>query len=368
MNFRENMPVIAITGSAGKTTVKTLISSILREKWIVFESGDYNNTTEMTKKHAGQINAIHHAAVLEYGMAYPGVIKEHCSIIKPNIGVITNIGLAHIGNFGGDISRLAAAKSELIEYMEPDGLLILNADDENSKLLKTDGFKGTIVKTGIDRDADYNAGDVEQLEDGMSFTVKLRGIDTRIFLPMAGVHNINNALLAVAVADRLGFDADEIEEGLGNAGKPKHRLDMHRLKDGITVIDDTVHAHPTAMKAAIDVLAKIGHGQKIAVLGSMPELGNEINEYHEKIGQYAAQSGIDFLFTYGVVSEYIGIGAIANGFPEDKVRHKTPLYRRVMHRELTQLIQPGATVLVKGASRLNMVETVDFLCEEYKPV
>lgn len=366
MDFNLEKPIIAVTGSAGKTMTKTLIASVLREEWIVFESNDYNNTTEKTKEHANRISFIHRAAVLEYGMAYPGVITEHCKIIKPNIGVITNIGFAHIGNFNGNLKELAAAKSELISGLNPSGMLFINADDENSKLLHIDGFTGELITVGINKKADYIAKEVEYSSQGMTFKTILGGQEHSITIPIFGIHNVYNALFAIGVADKLGFSPEEIKMGLVNVKKPEHRLDVKCLRDGIIVIDDTVHAHPTAMKAALDVLAAIGNGQKIAILGSMPELGDRINEYHEEIGAYAASKNIDFLYTYGNISINIGLGAIDAGFPPNKVKHKTPLYRRVLHRELLSLIKPGASILIKGASRLNMFETVNFLCEQYK--
>jgi len=359
-------PIIAVTGSAGKTTVKNLVAAILREKWVVFEANDYNNTTEKTKEHVQRISFIHRAAVVEYGMAYPGVITEHCSILRPNIGIITNIGLAHIGNFDGSIEQLAEAKSELLKGVASEGMFFINADDENSKLIPINTFKGMLFTVGIDSDSDYQAANVKYTEDGMAFTVNLDGVDHNFICPMLGKHNVYNALFAIGVADQLGFSPMDMKKGLKNVKSPEHRLGIHKLKNGIIVIDDTVHAHPTAMKAALDVLEAVGKKKKIAILGSMPELGDRINEYHEEIGSYAATKGIDFLYTYGNVSVNIGIGAICSGFPANKVSHKTPLYRKVMHRELIEMIEPETVILVKGASRLKMYETVEFLCDYYK--
>lgn len=366
MVFNDEKPIIAVTGSAGKTTVKTLVSSILRERWVVFESNDYNNTTEKTKEHAQQITFIHRAVVLEYGMAYPGVITEHCQIIRPNIGIITNVGLAHIGNFQGNVELLAAAKSELIKGLNPTGILFINGDDQNSKLLHTNSFTGKMFTVGIESEADYQARDVAYSKEGMTFKLTLDKKEYLFFIPILAKHNVYNALFAIGVAHQLGFSPSEMQTGFKNVKKPNHRLDIHRLKDGITVIDDTVHAHPPAMKAAIDVLIAIGGKKKIAILGSMPELGDKIDEYHKDVGSYLANKNIDFLYTYGNISVNIGVGAIEAGFPADKVNHKTPLYRKVLHRELTKLIEPGSTILVKGASRLDMFETVRFLCDYYK--
>ncbi|HJV47243.1 MAG TPA: YheC/YheD family protein, partial [Bacillota bacterium] len=134
--------IIAITGSAGKSTAKEMVASILEQRWKIFKSEGNQNTTTYTELHAKQIHAGHRAAVLEYGMAYSGIIAKHCSILPPDLSVITNIGTAHVDNLGGRIEDVARTKSEIIKGMNPSGTLFLNADDENSKLLQTQDFKG----------------------------------------------------------------------------------------------------------------------------------------------------------------------------------------------------------------------------------
>jgi UDP-N-acetylmuramyl pentapeptide synthase len=193
-NFYAEKPVIAITGSAGKTMVKTMVSAILRERWVVFESKDYYNTVDKTLGHVNEIDFIHRAVVLEYGMAFPGAISEHCQIIQPNIGVITNVGLAHIGNFEGKVELLAAAKSELIKGMNPLGILLINADDPNSKLLHTRDYKGKILTVGIKSEADYIAKNIAYSQKGMTFTLILKGKEYSFQIPIFGEHNIYNAL------------------------------------------------------------------------------------------------------------------------------------------------------------------------------
>lgn len=356
-------PLIAITGTAGKTTVKAMISAILREKWFIFESRDYYNTTFNTPKHKEEIGPIHRAVVLEYGMGFPGQIAEHCSIIQPNMAVITNVGSAHIGNFEGKVEKLAAAKSEVIYGMHPEGLLFINQDDQNSKLLHTSKFNGIITRIGIESACEYQARNTMYSQDGMEFDITLNGNDHHFFIPMIGKHNIYNALFAIAVTDKLGFSPEEMKNGLRAIRKPERRLHVHHLKNNITVIDDTVHAHPTAMKAAIDVLVEVGKQKKIAVLGSMGELGVLMEEAHREIGKYAVTKGIDALYTYGNYSSHTHEAALASGFSNEQAKHFYGLKRKELHRELLKIIEPGTTVLVKGASRQKMYETVQFLID-----
>jgi UDP-N-acetylmuramoyl-tripeptide--D-alanyl-D-alanine ligase len=365
-NIIGEKPIIAVAGSAGKTTVKTMISAILREKWMIFESKDYYNTYQKTEEHASMISFIHRAAVLEYGMGFAGDITKHCQYIRPNIGVITNVGLAHIGNLEGSVELLAAAKSELIKEIHPSGILFINADDQNSRLLDIKDFTGKILTVGINNKGDYQAKDLAYSENGISFQVTLGEKEYSFFIPVLGNHNIYNGLFAIGVADQLGFLPYEIQSGFKNMRKANHRLQLEHLKNGIIVIDDTVHAHPPAVKAAIDVLMQIGKGKKIVVLGSMPGLGERSEEEHEGIGRYAAEKEIDLLYTYGNFSVQIGTAAIAVGLPSERVKHFTKLKRKLLHQELVRNIEPQTTILVKGASRLNLFETVTFLKDQYK--
>ncbi|MCM3743092.1 YheC/YheD family protein [Sporosarcina luteola] len=355
-------PIIAITGSAGKTTTKAFLSSILSKKWNVFESKDYWNTTEHTKKHASEINSSHQAVVLEYGMAYPGVITEHCQIIQPNMSIVTNVGLAHVGNFNGDPRGVAKAKSELIHGMDQYGVLCLNQDNDNSRFLETQNFKGKKITIGIKKPADYRAYDVQYTEQGMSFKLKLQNEEVDLFIPIFGEHHVYNALSAIAIADQLGFSPMEIKAGL-LFKKPPRRLTIYNCKDNITLIDDTVHSHPEGVRAAIDVLVNLGKHRKIAIIGQMRELGDLREKEYRKVGDYIQKQGIDLLITYGFRTEEIGAQALRKGMAADNIHHFTD--REKLHALLKKLIQKGDTILIKGASKTNMFETVKYIDQNY---
>ncbi|QIC49393.1 UDP-N-acetylmuramoyl-tripeptide--D-alanyl-D-alanine ligase [Lysinibacillus sphaericus] len=360
---KKDLPIIAITGSAGKTTTKAFVGSILSKKWNVFESKDYWNTTEHTKKHKEEINDSHQAVVLEYGMAYPGIITNHCSIIQPNISIVTNIGLAHVGNFDGDVRGVAKAKSELIHGMDQQGLLILNKDDDNSRYLETQQFKGKMLTVGIKSDADYRAYDLQYKDIGMSFKMKLHGQEIELYIPILGEHHVYNALNAVAVADYLGFSPLDIQAGL-NFKKPPRRLTIYNLRDDITVIDDTVHSHPQGVRAAIDVLTNIAKKRKVAIIGQMRELGVLREEEYRKVGEYIYKVGIDEFITYGFRTDEMSNAAIEMGMDPSKVHHF--INKDALHALLNKLIQPHDTILVKGASKTNMFETVKYLDQTLK--
>lgn len=363
VEVKKNLPIIAITGSAGKTTTKAFVGSILSKQWNVFESKDYWNTTEHTKKHKEEINDSHQAVVLEYGMAYPGIITNHCSIIQPNISIVTNIGLAHVGNFDGDVRGVAKAKSELIHGMDQQGLLILNKDDDNSRFLETQQFKGKLLTVGIKRDADYRAYDLQYKDIGMSFKMKLHGQEIELYIPILGEHHVYNALNAVAVADYLGFSPLDIQAGL-NFKKPPRRLTIYNLRDDITVIDDTVHSHPQGVRAAIDVLTNIAKKRKVAIIGQMRELGVLREEEYRKVGEYIYEEGIDEFITYGFRTDEMSNAAIEMGMDPSRVHHF--INKDALHALLDKLIKPHDTILVKGASKTNMFETVKYLDQTLK--
>ncbi|MDQ0973058.1 UDP-N-acetylmuramoyl-tripeptide--D-alanyl-D-alanine ligase [Neobacillus niacini] len=355
---KRKVPIIAVTGSAGKTTTKSFISSILQTRWNTFESKDYWNRTDHTQIHADLINNNHQAVVLEYGMGFPGVITEHCRIIQPNISVITNVGMAHIGNFDGDIKKIAKAKSELIHGTKQNGILFINKDCENSKLLEIDQFKGKIITTGIKNPADYRAYNVSYAENGMKFKVRLHDKEWSFFIPIYGEHHVYNALNAIAVADYLGFTPPEIKSGL-LFRKPPRRLTIYHLKHSITLIDDSVHSTPQGVVAAIDVLKNISPNRKIAVLGRMIGLGDRRVEQYQKIGRYLVKQGIDMVITYGRYAKGIGYEAIDAGLPPENFKHF--MDEEAMHEYLLNILQENDTILVKGASIMNMFNTVQFL-------
>jgi UDP-N-acetylmuramoyl-tripeptide--D-alanyl-D-alanine ligase len=359
-------PTIAVTGSAGKTTTKSMIASILRQRWNIYESRDVNNAFINTEKSAKRLKSTHQAVVVEFGIVYFGHIIKHCGFIKPNIGVITNIGTAHIGNFGGDVTKLAAAKSELIQHMDQSGVFLWNADDENSKHLLTDSFPGTIKKVGINKPADYRAEKVEYTEGGMNFRVKLKGTYFPFHIPIYGVHNIYNALFAIAISDLLGFTPEEISRGLQQYNKPVMRMNTSKLTNHITVIDDTFSANVDAMKAAIDVLTNVGKDQtKIAVLGDMKGLGVISQDAHREVGLYAAEKKVDYLYTFGELAMIMSQTALEKGMSPDKVIHFEQ--KEKLFQALTNL-SPGTTILVKGARKARMEDVVNYLKTSYGQV
>lgn len=356
-------PIIAVTGSSGKTTTKEMIAAVLKKRWRIFKSPQNRNAVSATRRHAKWLRPFHRAVVLEYGMQYYGNIKRHCHYIRPNIGVITHIGRAHIGNFGGRIQGVAKAKSELIRYMKSSGTLWLNADDHYSRLLRTKGFKGRIVRIGIRNKAHYRASQIHNAKRGMAFRVKLDGKEHRFYIPILGRHNVYNALFAIGISHRLGFTPQQIQNGLKTFEKQKRRLYVYDVRRGIRIIDDSYSANPDAVKAALDVLSATGKKKKIAVLGSMLELGVYEVKGHKEIGRYAARKNITHIFAIGKHASQIIAGAKQAGFPAQNLH--SFVSRAQLHKALTRVIQPGTTILVKGSNQMGMNKIVAYLKKTY---
>lgn len=358
------VPTIAITGSAGKTTTKEMISSILETKWKIFRSEGNRNFARSTKKHVKMIKPWHQGVVLEFGMGKENTGKMHCSYIQPNIGIVTNVGSAHFGVFGNDIKLTAKAKSELIQYMKPDGILFINQDDENSKLLKTKDFKGKIFTVGIQHKSDYQAVNVKYVDQGMAFQVELDKKMEDFYIPVFGYHNVTNALFAIGVCHHLNFSPTEIRLGLERYQVPVRRLNWYELPGKLLVIDDSYSANPEAVKAAIDVLAEVGKNKKkIVILGSMLELGEYSNEGHRTVGKYLAQRKVDKILTFGKEARWIGKGAIEAEFPVKDIF--LFVNRDKMHLQLKKLIEPDTAILIKGSKLMEMNKTLEYLIKNH---
>ena len=352
-------PVIAVAGSSGKTTTKEMIASILATRWKIYKSKSNQNNRRAMRRHARSIRPYHRAAVLEFGMSNYGHLRSQCRIIQPNIAVITMVGSAHIGNVGGSVTRLIKAKSQLAQHMKRSGTLFLNADDRNSRKLHLKPFRGLVKTVGIKGIGDYTAHSIRYVNGGMAFTARVKGAERNFFIPVYGIHNVYNALFAIAVSDHLGFTAEQMETGLKRYHRPRRRLIVYRTNNDIRIIDDTFNANPHSVKAAIDVLSHLHGDPKILVLGDMSELGSYSKKGHQEVGRYLVTKNIDYLFTFGKRARHISTTAVKHGFPAERAYHTTE--RKKLHRQIRAVISPGAIVLVKGSNDTHMNRTVNYL-------
>ncbi len=349
-----NIPKCAVTGSVGKTTTKDMIASVFSQHFKTLKTqGNFNNDIGLPRTVFG-IDRTTEAAVLEMGMNHFGEIHNLSKIVHPSIGVVTNIGVSHIENLGSR-EGILKAKMEILDFMQDDGVLILNGDDSYLRIVRTDKRK---IYCGIDNPCDVYADNI--VNDGLESTladIHKGDVCFRVKIPVPGRHMVMNALVAAAAGFELGLAPEEIKAGIENFEPTKMRMDIIS-GNGIKIINDVYNANPVSVKAAIDVLAG-ADGRKVAVLGDMFELGEFSSLMHKDVGNYAGQSGIDVLIAIGKDSKYIYDGAKEKGM-EECFYYETQ--DEFLEKGISE-ISKGDTVLVKASRGMKLEKTVDRLQE-----
>ena len=355
------IPVIAVTGSVGKTSTKEMIAAILSAKYKVHKSkGNFNNEIGLPLS-VLELEDEHEAAVFEMGMRGFNEISMLSKIVNPDIAVITNIGISHIERLGSR-QNILKAKLEILDGMNENGVVVLNGDDE---LLS--GLRGLLVQKtifyGIDENQDVWAYDLSSKgEEGVNFQVKTGTKDMKLFIPAPGIHNVHNALAGIAVAEVLNMNETEIREGLENYTGEQMRLSIVE-KDGIKFINDSYNAAPASMTAAINVLCEIaGESRKWAVLGDMLELGDWAKEAHKKIGRLVSKSGIEYMVAIGSLAKWYVEGANEN--PGSITVTKLFASPQEAKPYIKTLVQKGDVLLFKGSRMLKLDLLVQELLSE----
>lgn len=356
-NYRRQLPrttrVIAVTGSCGKTTTKELIAAVLGERFQLVKTTDNHNNQIGLPLELLRLDATHDFGVFELGTSKPGEIATLAAIAQPEIGVITNIGLAHVEALG-DEAGVAREKGALLERLpnNGDGLAVLNADDPWTNSLRN-RTRATIVTVGIDTFADIRATDI-QTNGNLKFRLRIakKRDDVIIHLNTLGRHQIYNALQAAAVAYFLGMDLDEIRFGLEAAALPQMRMQPVQ-RAGIRFLNDSYNANPGSMRAALHALRDAPcTGRKIAVLGDMLELGPYSRTAHEQIGATAARTGLAYLITVGQLARHIADGALAHGLEPHRI-FSLQTATDAAHT-LQAITQPDDIVLLKASRAIQL--------------
>ena len=293
-----DIPFVAITGSSGKTTTKDIVAQVLSQKYSVHKTiGNLNSTTGVPLT-IFKLKDTHQISVIEMSMSHKGEIYGNAEIVHPNTAVITNIGQAHI-EFLGSQKEIFLAKKEICGFLTENDNLIINVNDEYLSTISNEVYK--IIKVGIDA-GKLSAFNINNSKDGVSFDVEIEQRVCRFSFPIPGNHNILNALCAIQVGLIYGMTPEEIQLGLTTDGFSKNRMEKTVI-NGITLINDSYNANPTAMNAALDVLGYYNDCRKIAVLGDMFELGENSEKYHYECGVHAAKSKVDILLVTGVYAK-----------------------------------------------------------------
>jgi len=351
MKYRKRFSptILAITGSNGKTTTKEMVADLFSHHYPTLRSEkSFNNFIglPLTLLH---LRAQHRMAVIEMGTSGLGEIRALCQICLPNLGLITNIGAAHLETLG-TLSQVAQAKLELLESLPSTGIGFLNADDLHLRFQSILPSE-MVVTFGIERKSDFWASRIKMVEGGIEFDV--RGETFR--LNLMGAHNIYNALAAISVGRTLGLDWEEMRGGLRSFQPPPLRMEKCVI-NGVTIINDAYNANPESVKGALNTLEG-EKGRKIAVLGDMLELGKESSQYHTDVGKHLAGLDIDFLVAVGKEAQKIIEGTRKMGYPE-KWTYGVATNREAI-KYLHNIIIYGDAVLVKGSRRMRMEEIVE---------
>src|SRR6266403_2944309 len=342
-NYRKSLPfrVIAITGSNGKTSVKDFTASVLARKFRVTKTeGNFNNHVGLPRTILEATSA-DQVAVWEIGMNHPGEIAALAKIASPDVGIITNVGVAHI-EFMGSRDAIAKEKGALAQAIASDGTVILNADDSFSQKI-AERTKAKLLFAGT-TSGTLRAAEIRQSADGSEFTILEGAHRCRAQVPVPGLHMVQNAMLAVAAGRLFGLSIEECAAGLASAPLAKARLQIKQIH-GVQFIDDSYNANPDSMKAALRTLVELdADGKRIAVLGEMRELGSESERGHREVGETAATFGIDQLITIGDMGELIAQAARAAG-----LKKASPVRSTSEAAELLgEIAEPGDLILVKG--------------------
>ncbi len=353
---RFEIPLVGVTGSNGKTTVKELIGAILNAAYddVLVTQGNLNN-------HIGvpltllKLNAKHQIAVVEMGMNHAGEISRLTQMLRPTVALVNNAMLAHIEAFD-NVEAVARAKGEIFEGLADDGIAVLNADDDNYSLWKKLIGKRKYIDFGLDSHAAVTAK-VTYASDCLHLDIKTPSGKFDCKVNLLGKHNAMNALAAVATACALGIKPEKIQQGLESVYPVKGRLQPVGLGKNILLLNDSYNANPDSMKAGIDVLIQFEGKKKILIAGDMGELGGPGPKLHAMIGRYAKDQQIDCFISFGSLMAGAAKAFGENGFNTENLDE---LLQR-LESEITQ----SCVILVKGSRSMRMERIVEYLEKHY---
>ena len=351
---RKDLLVVGVTGTNGKTTTKEMLASVLSVRGEVLKNeGNLNNEIGLPLTLL-RLEARHWAAVLEMGMSAEGEIRRLARIAEPSVGLITNVGPAHLLSLGS-LEAIARAKGELVDELPADGLPVLNMDDPHLQAL-IEKDKARAVTFGVSEDAGVGASEIEETGEGVSFRLRLPGGSAIVSLPVIGAHNVSNALGAAAAAWAVGMSLDEITEGLRRFSPVKMRMETVKV-GGATVINDAYNANPASMAAALTALASMRDCRRMAVLGDMLELGEAAARSHKDAGRLAGSEGLSLLVVMGGHAQDTADGAAEAGMDEDNIFIvQTPDEAAAV---VAERLRKGDCLLVKGSRGMKMERVVD---------
>lgn len=351
-----NIPVIAITGSVGKTSTKDIVYEVINKKYKTLKPiGNLNNHIGLPLTILGLKD--HEALVVEMGMNHLKEISLLTSIAKPNIAIITNIGTAHIGNLGTR-ENILKAKLEITESLTKDNTLIINNDNDllhkEVSILKD---KYNLVTIGINNKSDYTATSIKDNIFSSSFKIE----NDIITINVGSTAFIYNSLVAYAIGKELNINKKDIIKAIKDFKLSEHRLEKKKSKSGITIIDDTYNANQDSMINALTLLSKIKDKRRVAILGDILELGDYSKEIHQNIGKFITSNNLDILITVGKDSKYIKEEALNNNFDKNNI-YSYQNYEETI-KNLENIVKSSDIILLKASHGMKLSKVVDKLIE-----
>ena len=353
---RFQIPLVAITGSCGKTTTKEMTARVLALAYRVLKNPMNLNNLIGLPQTLFQLDNAHEAAVVELGMNHFGEIRRLAQICRPTVGVLINVHPAHTEGVGC-VEGVARAKGELLDGLDREARLIYNADDPRLACL-AQGFPGPTLAFGLGPGAGLKARSRQTLgRQGQTARLEFAGQSWPLTLKVAGVHQLYNALAATAVGLSLGLDPREMAGALAEFAPIARRSQIFTLPSGVHLLNDCYNANPGSMAVALKTLMELrDHGQTAAALGDMLELGRHSLASHRELGRLAAELGLSLLVTYGNFREEVAAGAREAGLPPKSIFPVTS------HAEAAQILKttlkPGDWLLVKGSRSMHMEAVV----------
>ena len=350
---RFNIPLIGVVGSSGKTTTKEMIAAVLGQRYAVLKSTGSENNEVGVPRTLLRLSRTHEAVVLELAARQKGDIRYLCTIAQPTIGVLINIGTAHL-EFFGSVEGVAKAKGELLDNLDESFKALVNADDR-VVAEETKSTKGRILGFGLERESQFRG-------EGLIFDQEGRGHFSLHNIPFSlqipGRHNVYNALAAAAVGRILEVPWEDIQRAL-NSFQPVSMRSQILRKNGTIIINDSYNANPDSVRAALELLCSMAGGRKIAVLGDMLELGPQSAELHAQVGRQLVAARIDLLLATGLLSEHTVAAARTAGMATKCARHFAD--RKELSAYLSSVLQDKDVVLVKASRSIKLEEVIEHI-------
>ncbi|HEV2234970.1 MAG TPA: UDP-N-acetylmuramoyl-tripeptide--D-alanyl-D-alanine ligase [Terriglobia bacterium] len=351
--------LVAITGSAGKTTTKEMVAAMLGQRFPVLKSpGNLNNDYGLPLALL-QLEPHHEAAVMELAMSAPGEIARLARIAEPQVGVVTNVAAVHL-QFFDSVDSIGRAKRELIESLPDDGTAVLNFDDRRVRGF-AEGFPGRVVTYGLEPGAIFRASDIRLAgEEGSQFRVEGPGMKGEYRVPLPGRHNVQNALAAMATASLFDIPSAAIAEALNQFQTLHQRSEILTLPGDITILNDSYNSNPLAMEKMLETLAAwSGSKRRIVVAGEMLELGPSSPELHKQVGRRCFDIGVDWVLAVQGDARFLLEGALEAGLAPDHGRFFPSAQEAGNY--CANLLRGGDVVLVKGSRGVHLEKVIELL-------